>query len=68
MRSRFTIAGLAVTAVAIWLGASAAHAGGVLTVAMTAGDIPVTTGTPDQGAEGLADAVRQEQRLSCHCG
>jgi len=30
-----------------------ARAGGVLTVGMTAGDIPVTTGIPDQGAEGL---------------
>ena len=31
----------------------AAHAQGVLTVAMTAGDIPVTTGNPDQGFEGF---------------
>ena len=39
---------------AIALGATgAARAGGVLTVGMTAGDIPVTTGIPDQGAEGL---------------
>ncbi len=30
-----------------------AAAGGVLTVAMTAGDIPVTTGNPDQGFEGF---------------
>src|SRR6266702_7979447 len=29
-----------------------ALAGGTLTVAMTAGDIPVTTGNPDQGFEG----------------
>src|SRR5579872_6342801 len=29
-----------------------AEAGGTLTVAMTAGDIPVTTGNPDQGFEG----------------
>src|SRR5580700_3481289 len=29
-----------------------AHAGGILTVGMTAGDIPVTTGNPDQGFEG----------------
>jgi peptide/nickel transport system substrate-binding protein len=29
-----------------------AWAGGTLTVAMTAGDIPVTTGNPDQGFEG----------------
>src|SRR5216683_2889272 len=29
-----------------------AEAGGTLTVGMTAGDIPVTTGNPDQGFEG----------------
>ena len=32
---------------------SGARAQGVLTVAMTAGDIPVTTGNPDQGFEGF---------------
>jgi ABC-type transport system substrate-binding protein len=32
--------------------AASAVAGGTLTVAMTAGDIPVTTGNPDQGFEG----------------
>src|SRR4029077_614689 len=32
--------------------AGAAYAGGTLTVGMTAGDIPVTTGNPDQGFEG----------------
>src|SRR5215467_15223309 len=36
----------------IGFGAIAAQAGGTLTVAMTAGDIPVTTGNPDQGFEG----------------
>eukprot|EP01037_Dinobryon_pediforme_P012541 gene12541-12630_t len=30
-----------------------AKAGGTVTVAMTAGDIPLTTGQPDQGAEGF---------------
>ena len=30
-----------------------AHAESVLTVAMTAGDIPATTGNPDQGFEGF---------------
>jgi hypothetical protein len=30
-----------------------ARAAGVLTVAMTAGDLPVTTGNPDQGFEGF---------------
>src|SRR5229473_6976378 len=29
-----------------------AQAGGTLTVGMTAGDLPVTTGNPDQGFEG----------------
>src|SRR6516164_292877 len=29
-----------------------AQAGGTLTVGMTAGDLPITTGNPDQGFEG----------------
>src|ERR1700745_1100177 len=41
----------ALLAAALGAGASA-DAGGTLTVAMTAGDIPVTTGNPDQGFEG----------------
>jgi ABC-type transport system substrate-binding protein len=32
---------------------SSARAESVLTVAMTAGDVPITTGIPDQGSEGL---------------
>jgi len=36
----------------IGLGATAAQAGGTLTVGMTAGDLPITTGNPDQGFEG----------------
>ena len=40
-------------AVAASFAATPATAGGVLTVAMTAGDIAVTTGTPDQGFEGF---------------
>jgi peptide/nickel transport system substrate-binding protein len=32
---------------------SSARAAGVLTVAMTAGDLPTTTGNPDQGFEGF---------------
>jgi len=44
---------LPVLAVAGLLGFSAAaSAGGTLTVAMTAGDLPLTTGNPDQGFEG----------------
>jgi peptide/nickel transport system substrate-binding protein len=43
----------ALLAAALAAGASpSAWAGGTLTVAMTAGDIPVTTGNPDQGFEG----------------
>ena len=44
---------LGVAATALLLATSPVRAGGVLTVAMTAGDIPVTTGTPDQGFEGF---------------
>src|SRR6516164_9666386 len=36
----------------VGLGAVAAQAGGTLTVGMTAGDLPITTGNPDQGFEG----------------
>src|SRR5215472_14617983 len=32
--------------------ADAARAGGTLIVGMTAGDLPITTGNPDQGFEG----------------
>ncbi len=44
-----------VAAILLGFAAAAAHASaqGVLTVAMTAGDIPVTTGNPDQGFEGF---------------
>ena len=37
---------------ALALGAADAQAAGTLTVAMTAGDLPATTGNPDQGFEG----------------
>jgi peptide/nickel transport system substrate-binding protein len=37
---------------ALLLGAQGAQAAGTLTVGMTAGDLPVTTGNPDQGFEG----------------
>ena len=40
-------------AAGLLLSASTAQAAGVLTVAMTAGDIPVTGGNPDQGFEGF---------------
>ena len=41
---------------------SPAAAQGVLTVAMTAGDLPVTTGNPDQGFDGLHE-YEPEQAL-----
>jgi len=45
---------LALTMLASLAGAApAAHAESVVTVAMTAGDLPITTGTPDQGFEGF---------------
>ncbi len=40
-------------AAALLLSAPMAQASGVLTVAMTAGDLPVTGGNPDQGFEGF---------------
>jgi ABC-type transport system substrate-binding protein len=45
MRALLLAAGMAVAAVS-------AHAQGTVTVAMTAGDLPVTIGVPDQGFEG----------------
>src|SRR5271165_5044525 len=39
-------------AATLLIGVSGAQAGGTLTVGMTAGDLPVTTGNPDQGFEG----------------
>src|SRR5882757_1403255 len=41
-----------VLASGISLSCTPAQAGGALTVGMTAGDLPVTTGNPDQGFEG----------------
>ncbi len=40
-------------ATAMLLGAASAQAAGTLVVAMTAGDIPITNGIPDQGSEGI---------------
>jgi ABC-type transport system substrate-binding protein len=40
-------------ALSLFAGVGAVHAESVLTVAMTAGDIPITTGIPDQGSEGV---------------
>src|SRR5947199_9595117 len=44
--------GTAVCLGATLFGTPGAQAAGTLTVGMTAGDIPVTTGNPDQGFEG----------------
>jgi ABC-type transport system substrate-binding protein len=41
------------TLAALLLGLAAARAETVVTVAMTAGDIPITNGIPDQGSEGI---------------
>ncbi len=43
----------ALSALMLFAGVSAANAESVVTVAMTAGDIPITTGIPDQGSEGM---------------
>jgi peptide/nickel transport system substrate-binding protein len=53
-RSFFRVFAVACAAVAAALSVpgTALAGGGVLRVAMTAGDIPVTTGNPDQGFEG----------------
>ena len=50
---RVTALAVAVTAI---IAAIEAKAGGTLTVGMTAGDLPATTGNPDQGFEGYIDA------------
>jgi len=47
-----TLLGAAAFALSLIPLATPALAGGILTVGMTAGDIPVTTGNPDQGFEG----------------
>jgi ABC-type transport system substrate-binding protein len=44
---------LLICALSLLAGATVARAESVVTVAMTAGDIPLTTGIPDQGSEGV---------------
>jgi ABC-type transport system substrate-binding protein len=46
------LVGAAALALSLFAVNGTARAGGTLTVGMTAGDIPVTTGNPDQGFEG----------------
>jgi ABC-type transport system substrate-binding protein len=49
---RYTSIALGAALLAAAWRATPAAAGGVVTVAMTAGDIPITSGIPDQGGEG----------------
>jgi hypothetical protein len=51
-RRRSTISAALFALVMSSLPTGSVYAGGTLTVGMTAGDIPVTTGNPDQGFEG----------------
>src|SRR6266568_4380689 len=52
MKKRWVCATLLVAGGPFLFGAGPALAAGTLTVGMTAGDLPVTTGNPDQGFEG----------------
>ena len=51
-RARVWIGAISTALLTLSMSAGSAYAGGTLTVGMTAGDIPVTTGNPDQGFEG----------------
>ena len=51
-RQRGAISAAAIALMAFTTPVRSADASGTLTVGMTAGDIPVTTGNPDQGFEG----------------
>ena len=51
-RQRGAISAVAIALMVFTTPVRPADVGGTLTVAMTAGDIPVTTGNPDQGFEG----------------
>src|SRR6202049_2004925 len=46
------VRGAVLLGAAFLVGSGAAQAAGTLTVGMTAGDLPATTGNPDQGFEG----------------
>src|SRR5947208_11764506 len=52
MKESWVRAAMFLAGAALLAGAGAARAAGTLTVGMTAGDLPVTTGNPDQGFEG----------------
>jgi hypothetical protein len=52
LEGRTALAQCSFAALVLALASAAAQAGGTLTVGMTAGDLPVTTGNPDQGFEG----------------
>jgi peptide/nickel transport system substrate-binding protein len=53
MKASWFCAAISMAGAALLVGAGTARASGTLTVGMTAGDLPITTGNPDQGAEGL---------------
>jgi peptide/nickel transport system substrate-binding protein len=53
MNQRWARTAMLMAGAAVLMGAGTARASGTLTVGMTAGDLPITTGNPDQGAEGL---------------
>ncbi|MET4698517.1 peptide/nickel transport system substrate-binding protein [Constrictibacter sp. MBR-5] len=54
MKTRFRIArGVALGAMMMAFGAGAAQAAGTLRIAMTAADVPTTTGMPNNGYEGM---------------
>src|SRR5947208_12067076 len=52
MKESWVRAAMFLAGAALLAGAGAARAAGTLTVGMTAGDLPITTGNPDQGFEG----------------
>ena len=52
LEGRTALAQRFLTVLVLALSSATAQAGGTLTVGMTAGDLPVTTGNPDQGFEG----------------
>ena len=58
---------LGVIAVALLSFATAAQAGGTLRIAMTASDVPTTTGAPDNGFEGMRFSATRYTRGWC-CG
>jgi peptide/nickel transport system substrate-binding protein len=52
MKGNWVRAVISIAGAVVLVGAGTARAAGTLTVGMTAGDLPITTGNPDQGFEG----------------